>query len=99
MVGGRAVLAAQVVTFDMSGSGAVIGVGHATDVGLMALCQPTATTTESSSFAPDSPLPGPPAIDRTQIRTDPSTTSKPLIFTSTADARYRDAAAIHREKH
>jgi hypothetical protein len=35
MVGGRAVLAAQVVTFDMSGSGAVIGVGHATDVGLM----------------------------------------------------------------
>ena len=29
MVGGRAVLAAQVVTFDMSGSGAVIGVGAA----------------------------------------------------------------------
>ena len=26
-------MAAQVVTFDMSGSGAVIGVGHATDVG------------------------------------------------------------------
>ena len=33
LVGGRAVLAAQVVTFDMSGSGAVIGVGgHAADV-------------------------------------------------------------------
>ena len=32
MVGARAVLAAQVVTFDMSGSGAVIGVGgHAAD--------------------------------------------------------------------
>ena len=28
-------MAAQVVTVDMSGSGAVIGVGHATDVGLM----------------------------------------------------------------
>jgi hypothetical protein len=31
-----------------------------------ALCQPTtATNTASSSFAPDSPLPGSPAIDRT----------------------------------